>query len=360
MFTEAQKQSLRRFANFAVAKQKLVRNINLIKGGEQLKKQSAQLNIKNLKFEVQSEKPNWMPFSGVCCFVDTPSDGIPSGGVDKPVSFPRDEVEKSLDTIIDMGVNVEYPDDIFDSPNEMFGGHDTRYKIGVIKAGSIVGNEVQITGGLWCYDFSDVCDLIKTAQEALGWSVEVMMNIADQGEYYNAVDIEFTGACIMWSDKAAFKKTKLAASEKECDSGMNEDQIKALFAELTAQLMSTVQETVSAKFAEKEKAELEAKEQADKERLEAEALAKVELEEKQRVEAEAKAEEEKIQAELAEKARLELESQKAPERKTAAFGIIVGKFEGENDSEKAIMADPKLSGSEKFRKIVEAQLTEKK
>ena len=101
------------------------------------------LELHDLMFSASPERLNWLPFTGTCLFADQPSDGIPSGGVDKPVRFPSAELDKALDSMVDMGVDCEWPDeddgDDHDEfgrktscgPEEAFSGHDDRFKIGI-------------------------------------------------------------------------------------------------------------------------------------------------------------------------------------------------------------------------------------
>lgn len=326
-----------------------------------LNKKSLSFNISNLKFEL-SNRSNWMSFSGTCLFTDVPSDGIPSGGIDKPVAFPRDEVQKALSTMQDMGVNCEFPDDLFDCPDEIFTGHNPRFKIGVVKTSELNGNEMVISGGLWDMDFPDVCDVFKNAKKSLGFSVEVLFNLVDAGEYYNATDIEFIGVATLFADLAAFKKTYIAAKDKNKSKGGNKhmeltkEELQAMldglygkfenkFNELkTDQEKNNTQiEQLAVAFAE-QKAKEEAKEAEEKQQAEL-AAAKAEEE---RI---AKEAEEKAKAELAEKQKKEAEELEV-QRKSVAFGNIHQRFQGSNDKQKAILGDAKLSPSEQFQKLL--------
>src|SRR5574344_626878 len=110
-------------------------------------KRKTMLELHDLMFAASPERLNWLPFTGTCLFADQPSDGIPSGGVDKPVRFPSAELDKALDSMVDMGVDCEWPDDFWDGPEEAFSGHDDRFKIGVVKTSVLKGNEMVISGG---------------------------------------------------------------------------------------------------------------------------------------------------------------------------------------------------------------------
>lgn len=317
--------------------------------------------LNHLKFEL-TDRYNWMPFSGTCLFTDVPSDGVPSGGIDKPVAFPKEEVMKALDSMVDMGVNCRFPDDFFDYPDDIFTGHDSRFKIGVVKTSALNSNEMVISGGLWDMDFPDVCDVFKNAKKSLGFSVEVLFNVADMGDYYNAIDIDFVGVCILFSDLAAFKKTYIAAKDKNKNKGgktmeMTKEELQAmldaLFGKFEAKVEATEKqvEQLAVAFAEdkaERKAKLEAEEKEAKEK--AELAAKEEAEAKAKEEAEAKA-----KAELEEKQKKEAEELEA-QRKSLTFASRLGKFEGADEKQKAILSDSALSPSEKFQRLIADKL----
>lgn len=315
---------------------------------------SVSLQVKNLKFEISDDKPNWMPFTGTCMFVDVPSDGVPDGGVDKPVMFPKDEVEKSLDTFKSMGVNCRWDD--WMSPSYALTGHDSQNKVGVITEAEIVGNEVVIKGGLWEWDFYALCETIKLAKESLGWSIECQMSVKDSGDYITAYDVSFVGCALMYSDAAAFKQTYLAAQAKKdkgVDKHMTPEEMKALLGEV----LGAVTKNFETKFAEVvEKVDKVSTEfEAQKAAQEAERVA---LAEKQKA-AKAKADEDaRVAAELAAKEKAERE--KDPQRQTSQFGIVLGKFEGVSDEAKAVVADDKLTGSQKFQQLIQLKLAETK
>ena len=334
--------------------------------------QKVSFGLTNLKFEI-TERSNWMPFSGTCCFADVPSDGIPSGGIDKPVAFPAEEIQKALPSMVDMGVNVTYPDDWGDCPEVMFQGHDARFKIGIVKEGKLEGNQFDISGGIWAWDFYDVADMIKNAKDSLGFSVEVLMDdLEDMGDFYNAKGLEFTGVAILWKDRAAFQNTYLAAQRRKDDNSMTKEEMQGMldamytkFSEEVTKVNSQV-ELLAVEFAKKV--------EEDNARIAAEFAKKVE-EDNARIAAEfaaveaQKAEEARIAAELAaveaqkaEEARIaaELEAQKAkePERQTIQFNVIK-RFEGADDAQKEILANKSLSGSSKFRQLIDLKLQSK-
>ena len=298
-------------------------------------------------FAASPERLNWLPFTGTCLFADQPSDGIPSGGVDKPVRFPSAELDKALDSMVDMGVDCEWPDEFWDGPEEAFSGHDDRFKIGVVKTSVRNGNEMVISGGLWSNDFSDICDMYRNAKASLGFSVEVYFNLVDQGEYYDAVDIEFTGVAILFSDLAAFKDTYIAA-KRGGDKEMTKEEMKELLdANFKAQQeaiegLTKQLENVALGFAEDRAARKEAEEKAQAELAAAEEAAK--LEEQKKADEAAKA-----AAELAAKQQ-ETEAQ----RKSLEAGAFASRFG--TDEANAIVNNANLTPSQKFQALIKDKI----
>lgn len=192
------------------------------------------LNFSSFNFtENEVRHINKMPFSGVCLFADTPSDGIPYGA-DKPVKFAKAAIENALSTFSGMGVDCRYSS--YSYPEDVLTGHDERFKIGVIEAATLnENNEVVISGSLWKRDFYDVCFMIKNAKDALGFSVEVAVNaMVEEENCYEITDFTFTGVAIMYKNLAAFKSTQLAAQAQKQkeekgkgDVQMTDEQMKA-------------------------------------------------------------------------------------------------------------------------------------
>lgn len=310
-------------------------------------KRKTMLELHDLMFAANQERLNWLPFTGTCLFADQPSDGIPSGGVDKPVRFPSAELDKALDSMIDMGVDCEWPEEFWDGPEEAFSGHDDRFKIGVVKTSVRKDNEMVISGGLWSNDFSDICDMYRNAKASLGFSVEVYFNLVDQGEYYDAVDIEFTGVAILFSDLAAFKDTYIAA-KRGGDKKMTKEEMKELLdANFKAQQeaidgLTKQLENVAMGFAEDRAARKEAEEKAQAELAAAAEAAK--LEEQKKADEAAKA-----AAELAAKQQ-ETEAQ----RKSLEAGAFASRFG--TDEANTIVNNVNLTPSQKFQALIKDKI----
>lgn len=333
-------------------------------------KKTLSLSLSKLSFETSEARTNWMPFKGTCMFIDKPSDYTPSGG-DKPVLFPRQDIEKALSSFENMGVNCRYSE--WDS-GQLFEGHDSQFKIGIVKTAEIIGNEVVISGGLWSYDFAELCDKVKSAKESLGWSIEPLMYLEDKGDYYESSETEFRGVALMWADKAAFASTYMFAqqrknSEKDGLLSMDKEELQVMFAEFSAGINKAINDNIegvklefSAQIAEVSKVTTEGFAKIDAEKAEEKAQLALEAEEKAKADLEAKAIKD---AEDAEKAKLTLEAQQAEEaakvqRQTMMFGgTHVAKFEGDTDAAKEIMANASLTPQEQFRKLIDLKLAAK-
>lgn len=163
--------------------------------------------------------PNRMPFSGVLTFVNQPSDLPPGGSGGKRTYLPKDVAEKALESLL--GMAVDYSDDL--------SAHNVTQKIGVITGAEIVGDEVRIEGFFYAADFPQVCTKIQDEKEDLGFSYEVRAQTRPMGDLLQIVSCVFTGAAVLYKDKAAYQSTSLAA-QAEQDIEMTEEQLKALLA----------------------------------------------------------------------------------------------------------------------------------
>jgi hypothetical protein len=163
--------------------------------------------------------PNRMPFSGVLTFVNQPSDLPPGGSGGKRTYLPKDVAEKALESLL--GMAIDFSDDL--------SGHDVTQKIGIITSAEIVGDELRIEGFLYAADFPQECARIQEEKEDLGFSYELQAKTRPMGDLLQIVSCVFTGAAVLYKDKAAYQSTSLAA-QAEQELEMTEDQMKALLA----------------------------------------------------------------------------------------------------------------------------------
>ncbi|MBJ9663188.1 DUF6582 domain-containing protein [Burkholderia gladioli] len=166
-----------------------------------------------------TDHPNRMPFSGVLTFVNQPSDLPPGGSGGKRTYLPKDVAEKALGSLL--GMAVDFSDDL--------SAHDVTQKIGVITGAEIVGDEVQIEGFFYAADFPQECARIQAEKEKLGFSYEVRAQTRAMGDLLQIVSCVFTGAAVLYKDKAAYQSTSLAA-QAEQDIEMTKEEMEALLA----------------------------------------------------------------------------------------------------------------------------------
>jgi hypothetical protein len=144
---------------------------------------------------------NRMPFSGVLTKIDQPSDGAPSGSHGKRITLTKRAAQAALDSLLGMAVNFTPEMD----------GHDPQAKIGLITSAEIDGQDLLIKGFFYAADFPEVAANIKANKEALGFSFEARDLITNDpdADPISIVDCVFTGAAILFKDKAAYKTTSL-------------------------------------------------------------------------------------------------------------------------------------------------------
>lgn len=183
------------------------------------------------------DHPNRMPFSGILTRVDEPSDNPPGGATGKCVYIPSKVAEAGLSTLMGMGVDC----------TEDFSAHDNKFKIGVITEATVSGNAVHIAGFLYASDFPEECARIREEKSKLGFSYECQVAISDRDADPWVVDrIVFTGAAILYKDKAAYRTTSLAATAEK-DTAMTPEELKKLnetLAALTASVSAISEKVV--------------------------------------------------------------------------------------------------------------------
>jgi hypothetical protein len=180
--------------------------------------------------------PNKVPFSGIMTRIDQPSD-LPVGGANgKRVLIPRAIAEGALGSLLGMGVDYQ--------PN--LSGHDPTKKIGVITAATIEGDGIHIEGFLYGADFPAVVAEIQSKKRLLGFSYEAQTGIKD----WNSDPIEvtscvFTGAAILFKDKAAYTTTSLEASASTEISEMDIKELLGAVRDVVKEELTPVLKDVS-------------------------------------------------------------------------------------------------------------------
>lgn len=171
------------------------------------------------------DHPNRHPFTGVLTFVDRPSDNPVGGAKGKRTIIPKAVAEAALESLLGMAVDFK-PD---------FDGHDKTSKIGLITEANLVGDEVQIAGFFYAADFPKECARIVAEKDALGFSYECQARIqSPDADPWVVESCVFTGAAVLYKDRAAYIETSLAASAAEFED-MTPEQLKALTDGMAAQ-----------------------------------------------------------------------------------------------------------------------------
>lgn len=161
--------------------------------------------------------PNKHPFSGILTRLDEPSDNPPGGSKGKRVLMSSEVAAAALDTLSSMAVDFT-PD---------FDGHDKRSKIGLIESAWIEGNALWITGFFYAADFPVEVARIQAEQSSLGFSYEVQATVqSPNADPLVIASCTFTGAAVLYKDKAAYTTTSLAAhADMEID--MTPEELQA-------------------------------------------------------------------------------------------------------------------------------------
>lgn len=172
-----------------------------------------------------NEHPNKIPFSGVLTRIDEPSDNPLSGSDGKCVILPAAVAAKALSSLLLMA--IDFQDDL--------SGHDAQQKIGLIEEANIIGNEIQIKGFFYGADFPAEVKRIQAEKSRLGFSYEAQVKVRSMADDpLVIIDCVFTGAAVLYKDKAAYTTTSLTANaEKETD--MSNEILEAL-GKLTSKL----------------------------------------------------------------------------------------------------------------------------
>jgi len=212
------------------------------------KKVVAAVSMQARSLNIPTEKhPNKMPFSGVLTKIDEPSDAAPDGSNGQRVMITMEAAQKALDSLLGMAVDFQ--------PN--FDGHNPQAKIGVITAADIVDNTIQVNGFIYAADFPEVAKQIKANKHALGMSFEArdLWTTDPKADPLPIFDCTFTGAAILFKDKAAYKTTSIAAQEMLGKGviAMTSDEFKQHLADALKPVHEAIQ-AQAAKIADLEKA----------------------------------------------------------------------------------------------------------
>lgn len=206
------------------------------------------LEIQNFSIE-QSDNPDLLKFSAIACYLDTPTDGTPCGGLmDYKTVICGDADVKSLEG---MGVNCSWGDGWFNDGSDNLKNHDPWFKIGVINSATQDGNAIMVDGHIWKCDFPDICDTIECAKESLGCSVEVYFDGIrrdDNEKILYGQKAHFTGMAILYKTKAAFQNTKFMCSLQGQKEETMTDELKQELANMIGQTVDDKLKSFDEKF----------------------------------------------------------------------------------------------------------------
>lgn len=184
--------------------------------------QSMAFSAMALDFPAQSDDhPNKVPFTGVLTRLDVPSDKPLMGTGGKCVVLPTEVAEDALHSLLGMGIDF----------TPAFDGHRPRVKIGLITAAEVRGNAVEISGFFYAADFPEEVQQIQADKEKMGFSFEAQSLMQSmKADPLVVVACEFTGAAVLYKDKAAYYDTSIAANaDQEPEMTKEEkDQLDAL------------------------------------------------------------------------------------------------------------------------------------
>ncbi len=188
---------------------------------EKWKLHALALAAESLDVPLVPDHPNRMPFTGILARLDQPSDRPLMGSNGKLVVLPRDVAEAAIPSLLGMAVDMR----------DTMDGHDPQQKIGVITDARIEGDALHIEGFVYKADFPMLAQSIRAEKEQLGFSYEVQASIDNpDSAQWLITACKFTGAAILYKDKAAYQSTKLAATAAAEGETMSKEILEALAA----------------------------------------------------------------------------------------------------------------------------------
>ena len=172
-----------------------------------------------LSFPQSSEThPNKLPFSGVLTRLNVPSDLPLHGTGGKRVIIPSEVAESAVSSLLGMGVDFT-PD---------LDGHNPKVKIGLITEANVVDDAIEISGFFYAADFPEEVQQIQAEQEKLGFSYEAQSLMRSMKADPLVVEAcEFTGAAVLYRDKAAYFDTSITANADQ-ENDMTKEQEELL------------------------------------------------------------------------------------------------------------------------------------
>jgi hypothetical protein len=179
----------------------------------------------------KQEEGNRHPISGVLFRIDEISEGIPAVGPGLPLYIPYEVAASTLNKVAGL------PLDAHDSLSE----HANEEITGVIQSahiGGADGKDYNIDAYLWPWSKSAKVQAIRNNSDRLGMS----MNAFGRGQeaeidgrkVFKLSSLNLLGANILYSNKATYQKTKIAASSANEVEGESENNLREILVEIAA------------------------------------------------------------------------------------------------------------------------------
>lgn len=177
-----------------------------------------------LNIPEHQDHPNKILGEGVLTKLDQPSDAPLGGSNGRRVILPKAIAEQSLSTLL--GMPLDFSDD--------FSSHEKTQNIGSIYEANIEGNDLKIKFYLYGVNFPEQVKRIQAEKHLMGFSYEMANISCDEigDDLLEITRCTFTGAAVLYKDKAAYKTTSLNA---HAETSMNEEILKKL-EEMTTQI----------------------------------------------------------------------------------------------------------------------------
>ncbi|HLQ24763.1 MAG TPA: DUF6582 domain-containing protein [Acidiferrobacterales bacterium] len=170
--------------------------------------QAMRLEAMSLEVPEVKDHPNRMPFKGILTRIDETSDLPLNGSHGRLCIITRKAAEAALPSLLGMAVDMK----------EGLDGHDPKNKVGLITEATIEGNAIHIAGFFYASDFPQEAKRIQAEKARLGFSHEIQARIENlDAPIWVIAACTFTGAAVLYKDKAAYQTTSLAAKAEETD-----------------------------------------------------------------------------------------------------------------------------------------------
>jgi cell division protein FtsB len=203
---------------------------------------SIAIGIEAMSLDVPNtgDHPNKRPFKGILTRIDEPSDAPPNGSGGRLVVLTKAAAEAALGTLLGMAVDCSAD----------LSQHADTHKIGIITAANIVGNAIEIEGFFYAQNFPAEMKAIDKEKSRLGFSFELNPTayVIAPGNIFQVNSCVFTGAAVLYRDKAAYHSTSLAAAtSKEFSMPKTPEELQAELDALTQRVTKTENENAALK-----------------------------------------------------------------------------------------------------------------